>query len=256
MKAQIINENGGIDKFQLVEIEVPEIKEDEVLIRNKAISINRVDCFVRQHRFALDAFMKPSVNQDSHILGWDVSGVVEYVGDEVKEFKVGDEVFGAINFYGQGKTYAEYVAAPASQLVLKPKSISHEKSVGASFAGLTAWQSLVTYAKIKKGDKVIIHSAAGGVGHYAIQLAKHFGAYVFGTGSSTSEGFIISQGADEFIDYTYEKFEEIVTDADIIIDSQVGDHILRSLTAVKKGGSIITLLNMLEDEAINQKIRA
>lgn len=255
MKAQIIKENGGIDKLQLVEIEIPEISEDEVLIRNKAIAINRVDCFVRQQRFALDAFMKPATNQDSFILGWDVSGVVEDVGDNVKEFRVGDEVCGAINFYGQGRTYAEYVAAPANQLVLKPRNISHEKSVGACFAGLTAWQSLVTYGNIKKGDKVVINSAAGGVGHYAIQIAKHYGAYVFGTGSSTSEEFIISQGADEFIDYTDDKFEEIVTDADIIIDSQVGDHILRSLNAVKEGGSIITLLNTLENEAINRKIK-
>lgn len=256
MKAQIIKENGGTDKFHLVEIGKPEISEDEVLIKNKAIAINRVDCFVRQHRFALDAFMAPATEQDSFILGWDVSGVIEEVGNSVTEFKVGDEVCGAINFYGQGKTYAEYVAAPAKQLVLKSNKISHEESVGACFAGLTAWQALVTYGNIKKGDKVVINSAAGGLGHYAIQIAKNYGAYVFGMGSSTSKEFIISQGANEFIDYTKDKFEEIVNDADIILDSQIGEHVLRSLKAVKEGGSIITLLNMLEDDGINQKIKA
>lgn len=254
MKAIVLKENGGIENLHLTEIEKPEIRPEEVLIQVKAIAVNPVDAFVRQHNFALRAFLQPKENEPV-IPGWDISGIVVQIGEKVDGFQIGDEVFGMVNFAGHGKAYAEYAAAPASHLALKPQNITHEEAAASCLAALTAWQSLKTHAKVKKGDKVLIHAAAGGVGHYAVQMAKHLGAYVLGTASSSNLDFVISLGADEFIDYTVEKFEDKVKDADIVLEALYGDHILRSLEAVKNGGTIISLLNMLNEESVLEKIR-
>ncbi len=194
MKAYTLKKNGGIENLKLSEIDKPKIKADEVLVKVKAISINPVDAFVRKNESSLQGILKPGKDEDTFILGWDVSGIVEEVGSDVKEFKNGDEVFGMINFPGNGKAYAEYVAAPANQITLKPKNISFEDAAAATLAALTAWQGLVTNAKIKKEDKVLIHAAGGGVGHYAVQIAKSFGAYVIGTGSSSKRDFVLKLG--------------------------------------------------------------
>ncbi len=151
MKAYTLKENGSIDNLKLTEVEKPKINADEVLIKTKAISINPVDAFVRKNESSLKGILKPDKDDDTFILGWDVSGIIEEVGSDVKEFKNGDEVFGMINFPGNGKAYAEYVAAPANQITLKPKNISFEDAAAATLAALTAWQGLVTNAKIKKG---------------------------------------------------------------------------------------------------------
>jgi NADPH:quinone reductase-like Zn-dependent oxidoreductase len=254
MKAIILSENGGTDKLILKEIDKPVIKPNEVLVQTKAIGINPVDGFVRQNEAYLKNKLQPLPGEEM-ILGWDVSGTVVQTGDEVIEFKNGDEVFGMVKFPGHAKGYAEYVAAPAGHLALKPSNISHGEAAAASLAALTAWQGLVTYAKVQPGEKVLIHAAAGGVGHYAIQIAKHFGAHVIGTGSATSKDFILAQGADEFIDYKLEKFEEKVQDADIVFDSIPGDHVLRSIDAAKRGARIISLLTFFEGE-IAEKAKA
>ena len=186
------------------------------------------------------------------ILGWDISGTVVEVGPNVKDFKRKDDVFGMVNFAGQGKAYAEYVAAPANQLAIKPENISHEQAAGATLAALTAWQALLTNGKIKKGDKVLIHAAAGGVGHYAVQIAKYFGAYVVGTASAANRDFIMQLGADEFIDYTSEKFEDKVNDADVVLECIPGnDHLLRSVKAAKKGGRVISIKSSPEKDTEN-----
>lgn len=247
MKAIVLKKNGGIENLLLTETEKPAVQPGEVLVKVKAIAINPVDTFIRQNEQALKAFLQPAAGQDTFILGWDISGDVEEVGPGVTTFKKGDAVFGMINFRGQGKAYAEYVAAPAAHLALKPGNITYGEAAAASLAALTAWQALVTYAKIKKGDKVLIHAAAGGVGHYAVQIAKHFGAYVTGTASGYHKDFVLGLGADEFIDYKTEKFEEKVQNADIVIDPIYGEeHVLRSLQAVKRGGRVITLLTAFE----------
>lgn len=247
MKAIVLKKNGGVENFRYTETEKPAIKAGEVLVKVKAIAINPVDVFVRSQEMGLNIFLQPEPGQDTFILGWDIAGDVEAVGPEVTAFKKGDAVFGMVNFRGQGKAYAEYVAAPAAHLALKPSNISYEEAAAASLAALTAWQALVTYAKIQPGDKVLIHAAAGGVGHYAVQIAKHFGAYVTGTASATHKDFVLGLGADEFIDYRNEKFEEKVQNADIVIDPIYGEeHVLRSLQAVKKGGRVITLLTPFE----------
>lgn len=254
MKAITLANIGGTENLILTEIPTPEIKENEVLVRVKAIGINPVDAFVRNHQFALDMFLQPEPGE-AVIIGWDISGVVEAVGKQVKQWKAGDEVFGMVNFRGHGKAYAEYVAAPADQLAEKPGNISHEEAAAATLAALTAWQALVTYGKVKAGEKVLIHGAGGGVGHYAVQIAKHFGAYVIGTGSASKKDFILGLGADEFIDHTAARFEDIVNDADVVIDSLFGDHIFRSLEAVKEGGRVIALLVPFTDEKLVGKVR-
>jgi NADPH:quinone reductase-like Zn-dependent oxidoreductase len=160
-----------------------------------------------------------------------------------------------VNFPGEGRAYAEYLAAPASHMALKPANITHEEAAAATLAALTAWQALVTYAKVKKGDQVIIHAAAGGVGHYAVQIAKHFGAHVIGTASGAKKDFVKALGADEFVDHTSVAFEKVVKDADIVIDPIYGDHVLRSLEVVRDGGKVITLLTFFEG-AIAEKAKA
>ncbi|MBB6129530.1 NADP-dependent oxidoreductase [Mucilaginibacter lappiensis] len=254
MKAIILSENGGTDKLVLKEVNKPVIAPNEVLIKTKALSINPVDGFVRKNEVYTKKKLMPQPGEEM-ILGWDVAGTVVETGTEVTDFETGDEVFGMVKFPGHAKGYAEYVAAPADHLALKPSNISYREAAAATLAALTAWQGLVTYAKIQPGDKVLIHAAAGGVGHYAIQIAKHFGAYVIGTGSAASKDFILSQGADEFIDYNLEKFEDQVKDADIVFDSIYGDHILRSIEAVKHGGRLVSLLAFFEGE-IAEKAKA
>lgn len=254
MKAIKLANNGGTENLILTEIPTPAIHENEVLVRVKAIGINPVDAFVRNHQFALEMFLKPQPGE-TVIIGWDISGVVEAVGKQVTQWKTGDEVFGMINFRGHGKAYAEYVAAPADQLALKPGNISHEEASAATLAALTAWQSLVTYGKVKAGEKVLIHGAGGGVGHYAVQIAKHLGAHVVGTGSTAKKDFILGLGADEFIDHTAVRFEDLVNDADVVIDPLFGDHIFRSLDAVKENGRVIALLVPFTDEKLATKVQ-
>ena len=207
MKAIILKEAGGIENLELTDMPIPVLNSDEVLIQVKAISINPVDIKTRMGKSLYDDLKS---RNEPIILGWDVSGVIAETGSSVTQFKKGDEVFGMINFPGHGKAYAEYVAAPASHLALKPSNISHEAAAAATLAALTAWQSLVTHAKIKKGQKVLIHAAAGGVGHYAVQIAKHLGAYVIGTSSASNREFVSGLGADEQIDYKTTRMEDAV----------------------------------------------
>ena len=252
MKAFTLKENGGIEHLIFSEAEVPQIQLNEVLVNVKAISINPVDASVRQNKNALQAILKPADNNNI-ILGWDISGIIAETGSEVKNFKKGDEVFGMVNFPGNGKAYAEYIAVPADQLALKPKNISFEEAAAATLAALTAWQGLVTNGKIKKSDKVLVHAAGGGVGHYAVQIAKSFGAYVIGTGSSSKRDFVLKLGADEFIDYTSEKFENKINDADIVFDSIPGsEHLLRSIKAAKNGGTVISIKSSFEGEIVEK----
>jgi len=254
MKAITLKQTGGIENLILSEVDTPNIQGNEVLVNVKSVGINPVDAFVRKFDQALQGYLKPKA-QDTIIIGWDIAGTVVKVGENVKDFKEGDEVFGMVNFTGHGRAYAEYVAAPAEHLAKKPSNVSFDEASAATLAALTAWQALVTHAKVKKGDKVLIHAAAGGVGHYAVQIAKYFGAYVIGTASAPNRNFILQLGADEFVDYTTEKFEERVKDADLVIDSIYGDHVLRSIDAVKEGGMVVTLLTFFEGEIANKAKR-
>ena len=217
-----------------------------MLIKVKEISINPVDIKTRNGKSLYDDLKKES----PIILGWDVSGLITEVGPGVEQFKTGDEVFRMIHFPGHGKAYAEYVVAPVSHMALKPTNISHEEAAAATLAALTAWQALVTHAKVKKGQKVLIHAAAGGVGHYAIQIAKHLGAYVIGTSSAANREFVIGLGADEHIDYKTQRLEDAVKEVDFVLDSIGETTIDASVAVTKKGGTVIFLPGGTTDEKL------
>jgi NADPH:quinone reductase-like Zn-dependent oxidoreductase len=251
MKAITISQFGEPEVLQQVDLPVPEIKDDEVLVQVKAISINPVDIKTRMGK-GMSGRLK---GIEPLILGWDISGVVSAVGAAVSSFKPGDEVFGMVNFPGHGKAYAEYVAAPAAQLALKPSNISHEAAAAATLAALTAWQALIKHAGLQAGSKVLIHAAAGGVGHFAVQIAKLLGAHVTGTSSAANRDFVLGLGADEHIDYKAQPFEQIAKDMDFVLDAIGGDMVDRSLEVIKPGGTLISIPSGLS-ETITEKAKA
>jgi NADPH:quinone reductase-like Zn-dependent oxidoreductase len=261
MKAIILKEVGGSENLVLAEVPVPVIKDNEILIRVKAISINPVDAFVRRNQAALDMIYARRGDEENIILGWDVSGVVTEIGSSVTKFKTGDHVFGNFNFIGQANAYAEYVAAPENEMISKPANVSFEQAAGATMAALTAWVSLVNFAKVKKADKVIIYGASGGVGHYAVQIAKHFGAYVIGVASGENRDFVLGLGADVFIDYKTQQAEQIINDADIVhdavwVETEVSGteqtHLARSIKTLKNGGILSSIVVHPDQEFINK----
>ncbi|KAA6437066.1 NADP-dependent oxidoreductase [Dyadobacter flavalbus] len=258
MKAIILKEVGEPENLVLAEVPIPTISENEVLVQVKAISVNPVDAYCRRTKPYLDIIYQTTGTEEHIILGWDVAGIVTETGKNVTKFKAGDQVFGNFKFIGQANAYAEYVAAPEKELVIKPANVSFEAAAGATMAAMTAWQSLVNIGKVKKGDKVIIHGASGGVGHYAVQFAKHFGAYVIGVSSEENRDFVLGLGADEFIDYKTQVFEELVTDADIVHDTvwtEDDKHVERSFKALKPGGTLLSLIVYPEPEFIERALR-
>lgn len=238
MKAIILEQFGGTEHLIEKEIERPTIRKDEVLVRVKAISINPVDVKVRSRKAPLAEHL---AQYNPLILGWDISGVVIETGLEVTSFKVGDEVFGMVNFAGHGKAYAEYVAAPAEHLTIKPNNISHSEAAASTLAALTAWQAFHSYGKLRPTDKVLIHAAAGGVGHFAVQMAKHIGAYVIATSSASNRDFVLELGADQYIDYKVDRFEEDLHDLDFVLEALGGENFQKSVQVLKPFGTIVAL---------------
>ncbi|MEZ3182229.1 NADP-dependent oxidoreductase [Streptomyces pimonensis] len=176
------------------------------------------------------------------VLGWDVSGIVEAVGYGVTLFKPGDEVFGMLPYpYGVG-SHAEYVTAPARAFAHKPAGVDHIQAGALPLAALTAYQALVDTAGVRPGQRVLVHAAAGGVGHLAVQIAKARGAYVIGTASAPKHDFVRSLGADEVIDYRSVDFAEALQDIDVVLDPLSGDTRARSLGILRPGGVLVSLL--------------
>ncbi len=256
MKAIILKEPGGPENLIIAELPVPVPKKDEVLVKVKAISINPVDIKTRKGL----AFYNTLKDDEPVILGWDIAGEVVQAGEDVTLLEEGDEVFGMINFPGHGKAYAEYVVAPAAQLAEKPELVSTQEAAAGTLAALTAWQVLIDEAKVQAGEKVLIHAAAGGVGHFAVQIAKYLGAFVIGTASEANYDFVKELGADDFADYNQQKFEDVVKDADVVFDTVGGDTSLRSLQALKDGGRLVAIAGGITDEvkklAETRKIKA
>lgn len=245
MKAMILKQFGGVENFTIENINQPMPNEQEVLIKIAAIGINPIDVKTRQGGGMASHYEKGT----PIILGWDVSGVITQVGKDVKDFSVGDEVFGTIHFPGTGGAYAEYIVAPADQIALKPSSISHAEAAAATLSALTAWQALVDTGNVKSGNKVLIHGATGGVGSFATQIAKHVGAYVVGTTSESGISLAKELGASEVINYKTEKFEEITGGFDFILDTVGGENFVRSLKVLKPNGTIVLLPSNKMDEA-------
>ncbi len=253
MKAIRLHEFGGPEVLRYEEAPLPELKPGEVLVRVHAVGINPPDWYLRDGYKSLPPEWRPSVPFPI-ILGSDVSGVVEAVATDVKDFSVGDEVFGMVRFpsFGESAAYAEYVAAPASDLALKPAGIDHVHAAGAPMAGLTAWQFLIDlghnepnplqpemHRPVPLGGKtVLVNGAAGGVGHFAVQLAKWKGAHVIAVASGSHESFLRELGADEFIDYTKSLPEDVVHDMDLVLDTLGGPTTGRFLRTLKRGGAL------------------
>lgn len=250
MKVIILEQPGDVDQLIYKEVERPTTAPNEVLIRVKAISINPVDVKTRAGKGIYGR-----LKSDSPLLiGWDVAGVVEQVGKKVNRFKAGDEVFGMVNFPGHGKAYSEYVIAPEDHLAIKPANLSFEEAAASTLVALTAWQALVTNARIKPGEKVLIHAAAGGVGHFAIQIAKFLGAEVTGTSSATNKDFVLSLGADAHIDYHSYNWQSHTEEFDFVLDTIGGENVDLSVMLTKKGGSVISIPTGL-NEAVTEKAR-
>jgi NADPH:quinone reductase-like Zn-dependent oxidoreductase len=244
MKAIILNEPGGPENLVITELPVPEPQKDEVLVKVEAISINPVDIKTRKG-LALYGQLKVDAPV---VLGWDIAGEVVAVGEEVTTLEEGDMVFGMVNFPGHGKAYAEYVAAPALHLTEIPELVTTQEAVAGTLAALTAWQVLVDELKVQSGERVLIHAAAGGVGHYAVQIAKYLGAYVIGTASDANYDFVKELGADEFIDYTQGLFEDNIKDVDAVFDTVGGLNPMRSLNTMKEGGRLVAIAGGISDE--------
>jgi len=251
MKAYTIHEAGGVENLCLEELPAPLVGEEDVLIRVKAIGINPIDVKTRSGK-GLFNLLK---NESPLILGWDAAGVIVESGKKVTRFRKGDEVFGMINFPGHGKTYAEYVAAPASHLAPKPANISFPEVAAFSLAALTAWQALRAFSPIQKGQRVLVHAAAGGVGHFAVQIAKTMGAWVAGTSSSRNKDFILSLGADAHIDYEAAPLSTQTGDIDFVLDTIGGTIIDSSLEVMKKGGMIVSIPSG-SNEMVAEKAKA
>lgn len=230
MKAVEIEELGGPEVLQVVNVEKPKPGPTEILVRVHAAGVNPVDWKTRQWGGFL-ADLQPLPFR----LGWDVSGVVEEVGQGVTRFEVGDEVLGMPWFPRQAGCYAEYVTGPSRHFVLKPGEMDHVEAAGLPLAGLTAWQALVEAARIEAGQRVLILGAAGGVGHLAVQIAKHHDCYVIGTSQGVKHDFLTEMGIDEAIDYTSSSPAEIPEPYDVILDLIGGDTGLDAMAALKPG---------------------
>ncbi|WP_131742564.1 NADP-dependent oxidoreductase [Actinomadura roseirufa] len=225
---------GGPEVLRLIETDRPEPRQTEVLVRVHAAGVNPTDW---KHRATGGHLGSPPFT-----LGWDVSGVVEETGYGVALYKPGDEVFGMLRYPFGGGSHAEYVSAPSRTFVPKPDALDHVQAAALPLAALTAWQALVDTAGVREGQRVLVHAAAGGVGHLAVQIAKTRGAHVIGTASAPKHEFLRRIGVDEAVDYRTVDFAETVRDVDIVIDTMGGDYGPRSLRTLRSGGVLVSLL--------------
>ncbi|WP_373064898.1 NADP-dependent oxidoreductase [Gemmatimonas sp.] len=233
MKAAVITTYQAL--IEIGNIHKPVIKADSVLIAVHAASINPIDDILRS-----GAMKDTAPLTFPHVMGYDVSGLVVEVGSDVRNIKVGDAVFARPNQDDAG-AIAEFARVKASELALKPDTLGHAEAASVPLAGLTAWQALITKGKLKAGAKVLIHAGSGGVGTFAIQIAKHVGAYIATTSSGRHADLVKRLGADVVIDYNTEAFDEQLSDYDLVFDMLGGDTMKRSFKVLKKGGTMISI---------------
>lgn len=234
MKAIQIHSYGGPEVLAYEEVPRPIPNDDDVLIKVMAAGVNPVDWKIRQG-YMKDMFTLPL------ILGWDAAGVIEEKGKNVTGHEVGDKVYTRPEILRNG-AYGEYIAVKASEIALKPESLDFIQAAAVPLAGLTAWQSIFDLARLQAGQKILIHAAAGGVGHYAVQFAAWAGAHVIGTASQHNHEFLKSLGAHETIDYNTSAFEDAVHDVDLVLDTIGGEVWQRSWQVLKKGGIMVSTL--------------
>jgi NADPH:quinone reductase-like Zn-dependent oxidoreductase len=245
MRAVIQRSFGGPEVLQVTETERPRPRSGEVLVRVRASAVNPVDLAVRSGAF-------PLLGEPPFGVGWDISGEVVEAGPGAR-YEVGEEVYGMPFFPRAATGYAEYVAAPSRQFARKPVTVDHVHAAALPLAALTAWQGLVDGAGLAAGDRVLIHRAAGGVGHLAVQIAKAQGAHVIALGSAERHAFLTGLGADEVIDYRSVDFTEAVRDVDVVFDSTAQGE--RSLAVLGPGGTLVSILEH-GDAALAERVRA
>lgn len=242
MKTMALRQYGGPEVLEPLDLPVPQPQPGEVRMRVRAVSINPVDYKRRQQGPYTDFPV---------VLGWDVSGVVDALGEGVTDFRVGDEVYGMIRFPAEGRAYAESVTAPATHLAHKPASLSHTEAAAMTLAPLTALQAFGRMG-LGEGQTVLIHAGAGGVGHFAVQLARARGARVIATASEQNREFVRELGADEVIDYRARPFEEQVSSVDAVLDTVGGETFTRSFGVVRPGGWVVSIVTRMTDELHEQ----
>ena len=253
MKAVRIHKYGEPDVLVYEDAPLPEPEEGELLIRVHAAGVNPADWQIRSgKRFLLE-------EPFSLILGFDMSGVVEAVGSRVDHFKVGDAVYGMLPL-GNGGSYAEYVTSDAADIALKPRSLDHIQAAAMPVVALTAWQALFDAGELSAGQTVLIHAAAGGVGHIAVQFAKWKGARVIGTASARNADFLRKLGCDEIVNYKTTRFEDVVKDVDVVLDiiprdasaaanALAEETLERSWSVLKKNGVLVSICTRPSSEA-------
>jgi len=235
MKAFVLRRYGKKRALQLADMPMPQLRDDEVLVQVHAAGVNLLDSKIRNGEFKLILPYRLPV-----VLGHDVAGEVVQVGAGVRRFKPGDEVYARPDDFRIG-TFAEFVPVKEASLALKPKGLTMEEAASIPLVALTAWQALVEKAKLKKGQKVFIQAGSGGVGTIAIQLAKHLGATVATTTSTANVALVKSLGADVVIDYKTQDFEDVLRDYDVVLNSQDGKTLEKSLRVLKTGGELISI---------------
>lgn len=251
MKAVRIHEYGAADVLRYEEAPKPAVGAADVLIRVVGTSVNPVDWKIRQgHLKDMIPFHMP------FIPGWDVSGVVHAVGEKVAKYKVGDSVFSRPDITRNG-TYAEFVSVREVEVARKPATISHIEAGVLPLAGITAWEAMITVAKVAAGQRVLIHAAAGGVGSLAVQLAKSRGAYVIGTASAGNRALVESLGVDEFIDYRTQRLQDAAKNIDVVFDTIGGRTQEESWSVMAPGGILVSIIsNPSEDQAKRLGLRS
>lgn len=255
MKAVRVHSAGGVEVLAYEDAPRPTPAQNELLVRVIAAGVNPVDAKIRQGGFGRRAPDAPPL-----ILGWDIAGIVEEAGAKTSKFKKGDAVFAFLPLM-KGGGYAEFVAVDESIVVAKPVSLSFEEAAGVPLAALTAWQAMLDAGGLKEGQTVLIHGGSGGVGAFAVQIAKARGAKVIATASTANQEFLRELGADVAIDYKTQKFEDIAKDAggvDVVLDTQGGDTQKRSFDVLKKGGSLISIVGgpdqaLAKEKGVNAK---
>ena len=231
MKTIVVTEKGSFDNVIIKEAAEPNMAADEILVKIAAAGVNPVDW-----KAVLNGYFNPP-----HILGSDIAGTIEAVGSNVKNFKAGDEIIGSLEWAKQS-AFAEFVATKEQYITHKPVNVSLQESAAIPLASLTAWQALFDHGDLQKGQKVVIHAGAGGVGLFALQIAKWKGAYVIVTASERNREFLLSAGADEVVDYTKYTLTEKVNNADLVLDSIATPEVqLESFKALKPGGKYVSI---------------
>lgn len=235
MKAFVLESYGANRALQLADVPEPQLRDDEVLVQVHAAGVNQLDSKIKDGQFKLILPYRLPL-----ILGHDVAGVVVKAGPRVRQFKPGDEVYARTDDFRIG-TFAEFVPVRESSLAPKPKGLTMEEAASIPLVGLTVWQALVETAKLTKGQRVFIQAGSGGVGTFAIQLARHLGATVATTTSAANFELVRSLGADVVIDYRTQDFEDVLHDYDVVLNSQDGKALGKSLRVLKGGAKLVSI---------------